>query len=60
MTERLDVGSRIDAEIRRRSVKPDEFFSLVEMASPGQYLEVFGWRNRSWWTASGYEVVAQG
>ncbi len=38
------------------SVKPDSFFDLVEIASPGPYLEMFARRRRIGWDAWGNEV----
>jgi N6-adenosine-specific RNA methylase IME4 len=41
---------------RRHSQKPDEFFGLVEAASPGPYLEMFARQRRDGWAAFGNEV----
>lgn len=38
------------------SVKPDEFYDLVEQASPGPYLELFARQRRLGWDAWGNEV----
>lgn len=38
------------------SVKPDEFFDMVEEASPGPYLELFARRARPGWSRWGNEV----
>lgn len=37
------------------SVKPDAFYTLVERASPGPYLELFARKNRAGWAAWGNE-----
>lgn len=41
---------------RGHSEKPEEFFQMVESASPGDYLELFGRRLRPGWTVWGNEV----
>jgi N6-adenosine-specific RNA methylase IME4 len=41
------------------SVKPDAFYSLVEEASPPDYLEMFSRRPRLGWTTWGNEVPEQ-
>jgi N6-adenosine-specific RNA methylase IME4 len=46
-----------EAPRRRHSAKPDEFFDLVEKASPGPYLELFARRQRVGWTCWGNEVA---
>lgn len=38
------------------SVKPDEFYEMVELASPGPYLELFARRRREGWHHWGDEV----
>lgn len=38
------------------SVKPDEFFEMVELASPGPRIELFARRLRAGWTVWGNEV----
>lgn len=40
----------------RHSQKPEEFFELVEKASPAPYLELFARRQRAGWTCWGNEV----
>lgn len=42
------------------SVKPDDFYDLVEKASPGPYLELFARRNRLGWDTWGNECLDQG
>lgn len=41
---------------RRHSVKPDPFYSMVEEASPGPYLELFAREHRFGWHVWGNEV----
>lgn len=41
---------------RKHSAKPDDFFALVERASPGPYLEMFARKTRPGWSAWGDEV----
>lgn len=52
---RRDLRTDFAAPKRGHSVKPDEFFSLVEHASPGPYLELFARRPRPGWTVWGNE-----
>jgi len=40
------------------SVKPDQFYALVEEASPGPYLELFARRNRLGWDAWGDQCLS--
>lgn len=40
----------------RHSEKPEEFFDLVQVASPGPYLEMFARRKREGWSSWGDEV----
>lgn len=42
---------------RKHSAKPDGFYDLVEMASPGPYLELFARRNRLGWATWGYDAL---
>lgn len=42
---------------KRHSAKPEEAYRLVELASPGPYLELFARRRRRGWSAWGNEVV---
>jgi hypothetical protein len=44
---------------RRYSAKPDDFFSLVETASPGPYIELLARRHRSGSTTWGNEVAGK-
>jgi N6-adenosine-specific RNA methylase IME4 len=39
------------------SVKPDAFYDLVELASPGPYLELFARRQRIGWRSWGDEAI---
>lgn len=41
---------------RRHSEKPDEFFALVERASPGPFLEMFARIRRNGWSAMGDQL----
>ncbi len=41
------------------SAKPDEFYELVEEASPGPYLELFARRTREGWTTLGTELETE-
>jgi len=41
----------------RHSEKPDDFFRLVELVSPGPYLELFARTRRPGWDAFGNEVA---
>ena len=41
---------------RRHSEKPEEFFALVERASPGPYHEMFARTRRDGWTAMGDQL----
>jgi N6-adenosine-specific RNA methylase IME4 len=41
---------------QRHSAKPEEFYRLVESASPGPYLEMFARTRRPGWDAFGDEV----
>ena len=47
-----------EARRRRHSVKPDEFFALVEQASPAPYLELFARSSRLGWAVWGDDVAA--
>lgn len=54
---RRDLGNVIQAPRLRHSQKPPAFFDLVESASPGPYVEVFGRAMaRLGWIALGNEV----
>lgn len=56
-SERVDT-SWFDWPRREHSVKPDEFFAMVERVSPGPHLELFSRRPRQGWTVWGNEVAA--
>lgn len=45
-----------EAPRRKHSAKPDRFFDLVEVASPGPYLEMFARRRRLGWEGWGDEA----
>lgn len=54
---RKDIPTHFTAPCGRHSAKPAAFFDLVESASPGPYLEIFGRSMaRMGWTALGNEV----
>jgi N6-adenosine-specific RNA methylase IME4 len=44
--------------IGKHSQKPEQFYDLVERASPGPYLEMFARRRRLGWDAWGNEVAS--
>jgi len=50
------LGTWFEWPRRRHSQKPDEFFGLVEKASPGPYLEMFARGTRPGWHVWGNEV----
>jgi len=53
------VYRTIDGVPRRwHSAKPEGFFSVVESASPGPYLELFARKRRPGWAAWGDEVAS--
>lgn len=45
-----------EAPRTKHSAKPDNFYDLVEKASPGPYLEMFARRRRLGWDAWGFEA----
>lgn len=49
-------GTCFDWPRRSHSVKPVEFFDLVERVSPGPYLEMFARQPRTGWSVWGNEV----
>jgi N6-adenosine-specific RNA methylase IME4 len=51
-----DEGLAITAKRLPHSVKPEEFYELVETASPGPRLELFARRERPGWDRWGNEV----
>jgi N6-adenosine-specific RNA methylase IME4 len=56
-TKRRDVMSWFSADRGRHSAKPDSFYDLVEVSSPGPYLEMFARRRRLGdWTVWGNEA----
>ena len=56
-TQAKDLRNWFEAKRRRRhSAKPDEFYELVERASPEPYLELFARRQRTGWTGWGNEL----
>ena len=50
------VRSVFTAKAGRHSEKPEKFYQLVEMLSPGPYLELFGRKTREGWTVLGNEL----
>lgn len=54
--ERVDT-SWFEWPRREHSVKPSEFFEMVESVSPGPYLEMFARTERPGWAVWGNEVV---
>lgn len=48
-----DIPTHFQANKTRHSVKPEEFYQLVERASYAPYLEVFARIRRPGWTAWG-------
>lgn len=54
---RADIGTWFAADRPgRHSAKPDEFYDLVESASPGPWLDIFARRARPGWAVWGAEV----
>jgi N6-adenosine-specific RNA methylase IME4 len=51
-----NVRSVFDAPVGRHSAKPDEFYDIVEMLSPGPYVELFARRHRPGWQCHGNEL----
>jgi len=47
------IRTTFEAKVGRHSVKPEEFYQLVERLSPGPYTEVFGRRPRRGWQVLG-------
>jgi len=54
--KRKDLSTVFYAPVAGHSEKPDAFYSLVERASPGPYLDVFARKRRANWDAFGDEV----
>jgi N6-adenosine-specific RNA methylase IME4 len=44
------ISTLLSAPRRAHSVKPDEFYEIVQTLSPGPYLELFARRPRAGWT----------
>ena len=57
-TWKLVYEKRGDSVGRKHSAKPDDFFALVERASPGPYLELFARKKRTGWDVWGDEVTS--
>ena len=55
-TMRKDIPTAFTADRKRHSQKPDTFFDIVEMMSPGPYLSVFERKLRMRWDSIGDEV----
>jgi N6-adenosine-specific RNA methylase IME4 len=53
---RPNLRSYFEAPRGRHSQKPAEFYELVELASPGPYVELFARRPREGWTVWGNEI----
>lgn len=54
--KRSDLPTVIIGRNLGHSRKPDEFYDLVESASPGPYLELFARREREGWTTLGLDL----
>lgn len=52
------IGTHFTWPRKRHSEKPEEFFALVESASPGPYLEMFARRRRLGWDSFGDQLAA--
>ena len=50
-------SSIIEADRRKHSQKPDEFYSHIENVSPGPYLELFARSKREGWHSWGNELI---
>lgn len=57
-TQARNLNNWFEARRKRHSEKPDEFYKLVERASPGPFLELFARRPRVGWTCWGNELAA--
>lgn len=57
-TQARDLRNWFEARRKRHSEKPDEFYRLVERASPGPFLELYARRPRVGWTCWGNELAA--
>ena len=53
---RPNLTNVIHAKRTGHSRKPDEFYDLVEQASPGPYVDLFARRQRAGWTCWGNQV----
>lgn len=51
-----NISTVVHAKRRKHSEKPDEFFSMVEHASPGPRLEMFARKERFGWFCWGDEL----
>lgn len=54
--DEVGIDTVFEGRSNRHSEKPDEFFALVERASPGPRLEMSARRARAGWDAHGLEV----
>lgn len=52
-TRCANIGTHFEAPVGKHSVKPEEFFGIVERASYPPYLEVFARKQRGGWEVSG-------
>ena len=50
------LKSWMEADRTRHSAKPDEIRQMIEQASPGPFLELFGRRTVPGWTVFGNQV----
>jgi len=57
--KRMDLSTVFNAPVTRHSEKPDAFYSLVENASPGPYIDVFARKRRAGWDAFGDELESE-
>jgi N6-adenosine-specific RNA methylase IME4 len=55
---RRDLRTDFTAQRGPHSQKPDVFYDLVEMASPGPWIEVFARRQRMGWSVAGDQVYS--
>lgn len=52
----LNIRSTFEAEVKKHSAKPEEFFDLVETMCEGPYVELFARRERPGWMCLGNEI----
>ena len=56
--QRKDLLTHFNAPRGRHSEKPQAFYDMVEIASPGPYLDVFARKQRMGWDVAGNEVYS--